>query len=916
MAQDLTHLLLLAAFGRSDSKALLCSLDGLVVAVSDPLLEYSHSAAADFEGQQLYLETTPGTASADWGHQVSANHDETRFQGQVSLQANARLFAGLRNIRIRPLRVATDTVGYVVTLEVITEFTKTLPQKAWLQLFRDTQDGVCLFDESLNILSTNQAFDQLSGGHAQRFSKIDQVLRVKNSFNDWFLNTTTLSSDALILTTAPARNVTINITPMDLNERQIFWCSVHDRSTQTSMQKMVEQSTRRFDSLFENNIDGIALATEKGIYVEANHRFAEILGVEVTDIIGRHFTYFNADSSYELPTVSAEHFVTTGYVKPFEKRFVRRDGTEIPVGIQLLPHYDNNKKFDGTWNFIRPLDPNSTGQLNSAYQYETLFNQSYDAIAYSALDGTIILANKAFCELVERALADVVGHSYAEFTCAADIALEEGLYRAQLLERDYTDLYDKTFISPSGAEIAATVRSALVRSHRGAPEGVWAICRDARPRQKLMHSLAISERRFRSLFSNSSDAIGLWTPENQLQYVNKAYLDLVGYSQEELRSLSYRDFTPPGWEEADALLSEQINVRGYSDIVEKEILRKDGSLIPITIRAAGMHDDDHKLLGSWVIIRDISDHKVNLRQLQHSQNMLEQTGRMSRVGGWELDVSSKFFKFTDETYRILSIPRSYYVSVRNIAKLLDNESANRVQIAVKRALADKVGQEVELRLAGFSPERWIRVSAQLALEDRSHPSLYGAVQDISDFKRRQLSLEVDRDTYQQMAFHDPLTKLPNRLLLEDRYRQITNQARRLKQLVVLMVIDLDDFKIINDQYGHPAGDALLAELADRLRKTVRASDTVARLGGDEFVVIAMLDNEQQASQLAGKLLDKVATDVDWQDHKIRSSCSIGGALSLHYDHSFEQLYAAADAALYDKKSNGKAGFSLVTLDNP
>ncbi|WP_320826306.1 PAS domain S-box protein [Reinekea sp.] len=915
MTQDLTLPLLLAAFGRSDSKSLLCSQGGQVVAVSDPLLEYSHSAAADFVGQQLYLETTSCPVSPDWSHQVSVNHAETRIQGQVSFQANARLFAGLRHITIRPLKVASDRVGFVVTLEVITEFPKTLPQNAWLQLFRDTQDGVCLFDESLNILSTNQAFDKLSGGHAQRFSRIDQILRVKNSFNDWFLNSTTLSTDALILTTAPARNVTISITPMDLNERQLFWCSVHDLSSQIALEKMVEQSTRRFDSLFENNIDGIALANEKGIYVEANQRFADILGVEVTDIIGRHFTYFNANSSYELPTVSAAHFVATGYVKPFEKRFICRDGTEIPVGIQLLPHYDSNKKFDGTWNFIRPLDQQSTGQLNSAYQYESLFNQSYDAIAYSGLDGKIILANKAFCDLLERPLADVVGQSYAEFTCAADIALEEDFYRAQLLERHFTDLYDKTFLAPSGAEIATTTRSALVSSHRGIPEGVWAICRDARPRKKLMDSLAISEHRFRSLFSNSSDAIGLWTPENELQYVNKAYLDLVGYSQQELRCLSYRDFTPPGWEEADALLSEQVKVRGYSDIVEKEILCKDGSLIPITIRAAGMHDDDHKLIGSWVIIRDISDHKVNLRQLQHSQNMLEQTSRMSRVGGWELNVSSKLFQFTDETYRILSIPGSYHVSVKNIAKLLDNESAERIDTIVKRVLADKVSHEVELRLAGFSPERWIRVSAELAYE-HNLPYLYGAVQDISDFKRRQLSLEVDRDTYQQMAFHDPLTKLPNRLLLEDRYRQITNQARRLKQFVVLMVIDLDDFKTINDRYGHPAGDALLAELAGRLRKAVRASDTVARLGGDEFVVIAMLDNQQQASQLARKLINNVAADVDWQDNTIQSSCSIGGALSLHYDNSFEQLYAAADAALYDKKSHGKAGFSLVTLDNP
>jgi len=910
MTRDITHLTLLAAFSTTENKAVLCSANGQILAVSDPMLEYSHRPSSAFIGKPLLIGKHKKSQTSQWQLDISKHYRETRLKGFASLTDDTAVFTGLNQMIIRSLKVDDEVIGYKISFENSGDFEKSLPQKAWLQLFRDTLDGTCLFDESLNILSTNIAFNQLAGTNSHNCNKIDDIIQVKGSFKNWFLNSKSLISEASIVTTKPHRSVSINVTPIDLNERQLFWCSVHDLSARLALQKKFDQTLLRFKSLFENNLDGMALASPDGIFIEANQRMADMLGVEVQDIIGRHFTYFNGPTSYELPEKTAREFVNTGYSKPFEKRLIHKNGTEFSVGVQLFPHFDSSKKFIGAWNFYRPIESDRASQLKMAYQYETLFEQAIDAISYSSFEGIIKTANKAFCELIGRPLEEIVGQSYTLFTDKKDTKLEENMYKNQLLERGYSDLYEKKFISPDGTEIPVTIRTALVRASNGAPEGVWSISRDASTRRKLIQSLAISERRFRSLFSNSIDAIGLWTTSNELQYANKAYLDLVGYSQEELRGLTYQDLTPKGWEDADALMERQIEERGYSDIVEKEVQRKDGSRIPISIRASAMKDNDGELVGSWVIIRDISAYKDTLRKLEHSQNMLEQTSRMSRVGGWELNVELMVFSLTNETYQILSIPRSYHASVKNIAKLLDTDSEKRIFSAVKKVLNGEGTQETELRLAGFTPERWIKVSAQIAYEDKDQQYAYGAVQDISDFKQQQLSLESDRDNYQQMAFHDPLTKLPNRLLLEDRFRQITNQARRDKKMVALMIIDLDDFKSVNDIHGHPAGDYLLAELANRLRQSVRSSDTVARLGGDEFVVIAMLEDQGQAETLARKLVDNVHKNIEWQEAPIHSSCSIGIALSIGYTLSFEELYANADKALYHKKKHGKDGFSF------
>jgi diguanylate cyclase (GGDEF)-like protein/PAS domain S-box-containing protein len=387
-------------------------------------------------------------------------------------------------------------------------------------------------------------------------------------------------------------------------------------------------------------------------------------------------------------------------------------------------------------------------------------------------------------------------------------------------------------------------------------------------------------------------------------------LELVGYSQEELRNLSYLDFTPKGWEETDKTISNQVLERGYTDIFEKEILRKDGHRIPVSIRASAMKDSNDKIIGSWVIIRDISEYKGTLRKLQHSQNMLQQTSRMSRVGGWELNVETNMFSLTEETFQILSVPRSYQTSVKNIAKLLDRESELQIYKSVKQVLSGKGGSTTELKLMGFSPERWIRVSAQLAYEEKGQSYAYGAVQDISDFKQQQRSLETARDTYQKMAFHDPLTSLPNRLLLEDRFQQISNQARRDKKMVALMIIDLDEFKSVNDKHGHPAGDALLKTIAERLSNSIRSSDTVARLGGDEFVVIARLEDKHQATSLAKKILENIKKPIPWSSISLLAKSSLGIATSTTHDDTFESLYAAADHALYHVKEHGKGKFTF------
>lgn len=536
---------------------------------------------------------------------------------------------------------------------------------------------------------------------------------------------------------------------------------------------------------------------------------------------------------------------------------------------------------------------------------QTLFDSSQDSIAYSLLDGTILLANPAFLSMLDRSVMDVIGHNYREFTPENFVSLEESRIREQLLSNNVSEVYDKRFLRPDGTPVDMSIRLALVRDDQGEPLGVWSVSRDVSMRNQLIESLANSERRFRSLFRTSMDAIGLWTPDHQLQFANNAYLTMTGYTQSELSQLTFHDMTPPGWEDIDTEIAQQVEERGYSDVFEKELLHRDGTIIPVSIRATAVRDRDGSISGSWVIIRDIRAYKRVLNALEHSQNMLEQTNRMARVGGWEYNAQTYQFTLTDESFRILAIPRTFNTSLTNIQKLFSEESQQQLFGQIGHTLDGGLASDLEIPLDGFEPPRWLRITAQPAIDTQGVTYVVGAVQDITEFKNRQQSLEQDRDEFQRMAFHDSLTQLPNRLLLEDRFRQLNFQANRSNGRVAVIVIDLDDFKDINDRHGHPAGDALLRAIASRLTQTVRQSDTVARLGGDEFIILAALDDAEEASLVASKVHQQLQKPIDWDGTQLHCSCSLGVALYPEQGDDFSTLYQAADLAMYKAKTTGK-----------
>jgi diguanylate cyclase (GGDEF)-like protein/PAS domain S-box-containing protein len=195
--------------------------------------------------------------------------------------------------------------------------------------------------------------------------------------------------------------------------------------------------------------------------------------------------------------------------------------------------------------------------------------------------------------------------------------------------------------------------------------------------------------------------------------------------------------------------------------------------------------------------------------------------------------------------------------------------------------------------------RWLLWSARCDGE-----AWYAAAKDVTD-----------RMWLERQALHDPLTKLPNRLLLMDRARQAVARLRRSNGPIALLFIDLDRFKAINDNLGHAVGDHLLISVAERLAEMLRDSDTVARLGGDEFVILAEdLDSDAEALAVAERVLHALEEPFQVGSAEVSMLASVGVSISHDPEAEPEDLLREADVAMYRAKGAGGHNLELFNED--
>jgi diguanylate cyclase (GGDEF)-like protein/PAS domain S-box-containing protein len=243
---------------------------------------------------------------------------------------------------------------------------------------------------------------------------------------------------------------------------------------------------------------------------------------------------------------------------------------------------------------------------------------------------------------------------------------------------------------------------------------------------------------------------------------------------------------------------------------------------------------------------------------------------------------------------------------KNLFEMLHPDEISTVQYLLAETFRDPgTNITAEFRFRHTNDE-WVHLEA-ICSNMLDAPSIGGLVVNARDISER----KVLQQQLEHQAFHDPLTKLPNRVLFMDRLDHALARATRRATAIAVIFLDLDDFKVVNDSLGHKAGDQLLVTLGERLRSCLRAGDTASRLGGDEFTVLLEdIPDSEDAVIVAARIAEQLQDPFDLDGHEVFITTSIGIAISTSPQDGADDLLRNADVALYEAKAKGKGGYAL------
>ncbi|MDH1263624.1 diguanylate cyclase [Pseudomonas sp. GD03944] len=296
---------------------------------------------------------------------------------------------------------------------------------------------------------------------------------------------------------------------------------------------------------------------------------------------------------------------------------------------------------------------------------------------------------------------------------------------------------------------------------------------------------------------------------------------------------------------------------------------------------------------------------------QDDAERFERSQYFARIGTWDWRVDTQELYWSDAIYGMFGHkPGSLVPTYELFCASVHPDDRERVRAGELRCIETGENHDEEYRVIWpDGTQRWLRETGNIVKdEDGNTVRMMGVVRDITDEKTWANQLH-------QLAHHDSLTGLPNRLVFEEHLGKALERARRHTTRVMLVFIDLNDFKAINDQCGHAAGDHVLVTTGERLRHALRESDTLARIGGDEFVVVleglaAGTDLEEEARLIADKIFTALALPLQLGANQQRIGASLG--ITVYPDHatSMDRMIHLADQAMYAAKRSGNNLYRL------
>jgi diguanylate cyclase (GGDEF)-like protein/PAS domain S-box-containing protein len=414
----------------------------------------------------------------------------------------------------------------------------------------------------------------------------------------------------------------------------------------------------------------------------------------------------------------------------------------------------------------------------------------------------------------------------------------------------------------------------------------------------------IFDQKLQAIFDATPVAMTLSRPDGSFEYVNPAFMAMLGYTEEQV----YADKLILSHPE-DVQLNRSIRQRLTDNpfkpvVVEKRYLHKSGNVIPGLLTIVAQPDEQGNVLRFIAQVIDLRERKRTEESLLLFRTLVQQSSDAMFV------IEAKTARFLDVNRQAseslgYSTDELLKLKVFDIETTVNNQEQWNRHIAQLRLAKKLVAEGFHQRKNGSVFP--VEVSISLAVQaDREY--LIALARDLTERKRSEALIW-------QQAHFDSLTELPNRSYFTQKLQESIRAAQANQQELAIVSLDLDFFKQVNDTLGHQMGDQLLCYAAQRIKGCLRAGDTVARLGGDEFMlVLPIAEHTQEIDEIARRIVTCLVQPFELNEKQVYISASAGIAIYPRDGTQVEELMSNSDQALYSSKTDGKAQYKYFTPD--
>ncbi len=547
---------------------------------------------------------------------------------------------------------------------------------------------------------------------------------------------------------------------------------------------------------------------------------------------------------------------------------------------------------------IIALQISLTAMEQARDHFASLYEFAPSAYFELTQQGTIAGVNRAGAELLRVERCDLLDAPFMRFVAPGDIdivkqkLLGSGLHKGQVS-------FESSLLRGDGSYLAAQLDGLLLAREAANPL-VLLVLTDIGLRKKTEMALREQEKFFRLIAENLGDFIAVLDLEGRRIYNSPSYQRLFGPDRDLRGTDSFAEIHAEDRPRIIEAFQETVRT-GVGRQSEYRFVLADGSLRQMESIGGVIRDSAGVVTRVVVVARDVTQRKQAESQLRIAAK------------AFEADVA---FLVTDAAQVIQRVNHAFsdltgYLAEEVIGRTPAMLSSGRHDAAFYATMWEQIhhfgswqGEIWNRRKNGEVYPQWLTITAVCSDNQDSASYYVATMADISERKAAEEAIK-------HLALYDDLTQLPNRRLLMDRLQRALASCARSGHRGALLLIDLDNFKQLNDTHGHDHGDLLLQEVAARLRSCVREADTAARIGGDEFVVMLtdLGESPDEAKRQAAAVGEKILVALNrlyillGKEH--HSTPSIGIALFADQRRSMDDLLKQADIAMYQSKSAGR-----------